>query len=205
MSRQIALGDVLLVNKMDLIPTEENTISLLEQRLRTLNTTAPLIQTTQGRVDLSQVLNIGAYHSFKHDNSSSNHPPHDHGHDHDHDHTAECHQHDLESISSVQLSVPTLSDAQLVKLDEWIRSVLWEKKFPGDTAETPGLEVLRCKGIYHSTVGKSYILQGVQTLYDVIEVPERDSDGATGNGKVVLIGRGLNDAMMSNLRQYIGV
>ncbi|KAF8606905.1 cobW-domain-containing protein [Ceratobasidium sp. AG-I] len=201
--QQIALADVLLVNKMDLIPTEENTIATLEQRLRTLNTTAPLIQTTHGRVDLSQVLNIGAYHSFKPSDTSTSHTPHDH--DHDHDHTAACHQHDLQSISSVQLSVPTLSNAQLVKLDEWIRSVLWEKKFPGDVDETPGLEVLRCKGIYHTTAGKRYILQGVQILYDITEVPERDSDGATGGGKVVFIGRGLNEATMLNLKQYIEI
>lgn len=205
MSRQIALADVLLVNKMDLISTEENKMTTLEQRLRALNPTAPLIQTTHGRVDLAQVLNIGAYRTFKPDDTSTSHLPHDHGHNHDHDHTAECHQHDLESISSVQLKVPSLSDAQLVKLDEWIRSVLWEKKLPGDTTETPGLEVLRCKGIYHTTDGKSYILQGVQILYDVTEVPERDSEGAAGDGKLVFIGRGLSEATMSNLKQHLGV
>lgn len=188
---------------MDLIPTEENTIANLEQRLRTLNPTGPLIQTTQGRVDLSQVLNIGAYRSFKPDNTSPSSPPHDHDHDHDHDHTAECHKHDLESISSVQLSVSTLSDTQLTKLDEWIRSVLWEKKLPGDTNETPGLEVLRCKGIYHTAAGKSYILQGVQILYDVTEVPGDDSEGTGRDGKLVFIGRGLSEATMLNLKRYI--
>ncbi|KDN48243.1 hypothetical protein RSAG8_02835, partial [Rhizoctonia solani AG-8 WAC10335] len=194
--RQIALADVLLVNKMDLAPSDGGIIPALEQQIRTLNPTAPLIRTTYGRVDLSKVLNTGAYNSFKvgSDPQVEIHTHcDDHAHTHEHD-SDDCHQHDLESISSIQMPVPILSEAQVSKLDEWIRLVLWEKKIPG-------LEVLRCKGIYHTTRGESYILQGVQTLYDVSKLPESSS----GDGKIVLIGRGISKDVVDDLRGYLGV
>ncbi|KAH7336915.1 CobW/HypB/UreG, nucleotide-binding domain-containing protein [Rhizoctonia solani] len=194
--RQIALADVLLVNKMDLAPSNGDSIPTLEQQIRTLNPTAPLIRTAHGRVDLSKVLNTGAYNSFKvgGDPQADAHAHNDdHTHTHEHD-VGDCHQSDLESISSIQIPVPILSETHISRLDEWIRLVLWEKRIPG-------LEVLRCKGIYHSTEGTSYILQGVQTLYDVTELPEKGS----GDGKIVLIGRGLSKDVASDLQGYIGV
>ncbi|CAE6503184.1 unnamed protein product [Rhizoctonia solani] len=193
---QIALADVILVNKMDIASSDGGGISVLEQQIRALNPTAPLIRTAHGRVDLSKVLNTGAYNSFKL-GSEAQVDPHthdgDHGHTHDHD-AEDCHQHDLESISSVQIPVPALSGTQLSKLDEWIRLVLWEERIPG-------LEVLRCKGIYHTIGGASYILQGVQTLYDVTKLPEKGS----GDGKIVLIGKGLSKDVIGDLRVYLDV
>lgn len=187
---------------MDL--AEESKVAALEQQIRNLNPVAPTIRTTQGRVDLSQVLNTGAYNSFK-VASIPQAEPHAHPNDHAHEHDAECHQHDLESISSVQVSLTALSESQISKLDEWIRSVLWEEKLPGTTAESHNLEVLRCKGIYHAAGRKSYILQGVQTLYDVTELPEGNSEGEIGEGKLVLIGRGLTNNVAHHLRQYLGL
>ncbi|ELU38988.1 CobW domain-containing protein [Rhizoctonia solani AG-1 IA] len=192
----LAEADVLLVNKMDLASSNGGDIQELEQQIRALNPTAPLIQTTHGRVDLSKVLNTGAYNSFKAGNDQKL-DVHAHADDHTHD-GDDCHQHDIESISSVQVAIPALSETQLAKLDEWIRLVLWEKLIPD-------VEVLRCKGIYHTENGKSYILQGVQTLYDVTELPESDSDIGSGKGKVVLIGRGLSKNITNNLQEYLGV
>ncbi|CAE6415438.1 unnamed protein product [Rhizoctonia solani] len=193
--RQIALADVLLVNKMDLASSDKD-IQALEQQIRTLNPTVPLIQTTHGRVDLSKVLNTGAYNSFK---AASDQKIDVHTHTDDHTHDADnCHQHDIESISSIQIPIPTLSGAQLAKIDEWIRLVLWEKMIPE-------VEILRCKGIYHTENGKSYLLQGVQTLYDVTELPKNGSGTSSEHGKVVLIGRGLSNIIVDNLREYLGL
>ncbi|KAG8749821.1 hypothetical protein FRC12_013205 [Ceratobasidium sp. 428] len=198
--QQIALSDVLLVNKMDLIPPGEATITTLEQRIRALNPTAPLIHTTHGKVDLARVLNIGAYQSFE--------PGKDldlDSHSLDHEHTADCHHHDLESISSVQIAVPVLTDSQLTKLDEWIRSVLWENKLSGINSEGLKVEILRCKGIYHAVNGKSYILQGVQTLYDVTELGERDSEETVTTGKLVFIGRRLDETVVEDLKRCLEI
>ncbi|CAE6406911.1 COBW domain-containing protein 1 [Rhizoctonia solani] len=196
--RQIALADVLLVNKMDLAASDGGTIPALEQQIRALNPTAPMIRTAHGRVDLSKVLNTGAYNSFKVGNEPqvddhTHCDDHAHTHTHEHD-TGDCHQRDLESISSIEIPVPILSETQVSKLDEWIRLVLWEERIPG-------LEVLRCKGIYHTTSGTSHILQGVQTLYDVTKMPEKGS----GDGKIVLIGKGISAGVVDDLRGYLGV
>ncbi|CAE7225592.1 unnamed protein product [Rhizoctonia solani] len=194
--RQIALADILLINKMDIASSDGGNLPELERQIHNLNPTAPLIRTAHGRVDLSKVLNTGAYNSFK----VGSDPPVDahthcdnHNHIHEHD-VDDSHQRDLESISSIQIPIPILSETQVSKLDEWIRLVLWEKRFPE-------LEVLRCKGIYHTAGGGSYILQGVQTLYDITKLPEEDS----GDGKVVLIGRGLSSDVVGDLRGYLGV
>jgi G3E family GTPase len=171
-------------------------IQALEQQIRALNPTTPLIPTTHGRVDLSKVLNTGSYNSFK---TVGNQKTDVHIHTDDHTHDEDnCHQHDIESISSIQIPIPVLSEAQLAKIDEWIRLVLWENMIPE-------VEVLRCKGIYHTESGKSYILQGVQTLYDVTQLPGNDSGTSSGDGKVVLIGRGLSNNLVSNLQGYLGV
>ncbi|KAG8742180.1 hypothetical protein FRC10_001936 [Ceratobasidium sp. 414] len=200
--QQIALSDVLLMNKIDLIPPGESSINILEQRLRALNPAAPLIHTTHGQVDLARVLNLGAYQSFK---PGQNLDFRSHNHDDDHEHTADCHHHDLESVSSVQVAIPMLTDSQLTKLDEWIRSVLWENKLSKAGFEEARVEILRCKGIYHAANGKSFILQGVQTLYDVIELGERDSGEAATTGKLVFIGRRLDETVVKDLKEYVGV
>ncbi|KAG9123944.1 hypothetical protein FRC07_013403 [Ceratobasidium sp. 392] len=200
--QQIALSDILLVNKMDLIPPGEASITILGQRLRALNPAAPLIHTTHGKVDLGQVLNIGAYQSFK---PGQDLDLHSHNHDHDHEHTADCHHHDLESISSIQIAVPVLTESQLTKLDEWIRSVLWENKLAETNPKGHKVEILRCKGLYHAANGKSYILQGVQTLYDVTELGERASEETATTGKLVFIGRRLDDTVTKDLKEYVGI
>ncbi|QRW06536.1 COBW/P47K family protein [Ceratobasidium sp. AG-Ba] len=202
--QQIALSDVLLVNKMDLVPPGESTIASLEGRLRALNPTAPLIQTTQGRVDLARVLNINAYQSFQ-PGQGQGLDPHSHNHDHGHEHSTDCHHHDLESISSVQLAVPILTDHQLARLDEWIRSVLWEKNLLVGNIEGREFEILRCKGIYRATNGRTYILQGVQTLYDVTELGEQEPGDTSFVGKLVFIGRRIDEAIVTDLRKYVGI
>ncbi|KAG9074337.1 hypothetical protein FS749_014115 [Ceratobasidium sp. UAMH 11750] len=200
--QQIALSDILLVNKMDLVPSGEDSLSTLGERLHALNPAAPLIHTTHGKVDLARVLNIGAYQSFK---SGQDLDLHSHGQDQDHEHTADCHHHDLESVSSVQVAVPVLTDLQLIKLDEWIRSVLWENKLSRAGSEGAKIEILRCKGIYHAANGKSFILQGVQTLYDVIELGARDSEETAMTGKLVFIGRRLDQTVAKDLKEYVGI
>ncbi|KAG9099478.1 hypothetical protein FRC06_005253 [Ceratobasidium sp. 370] len=200
--QQIAVSDVLLVNKMDLVPPGGDSLATLEQRLYALNPAVPLIHVTHGKVDLARVLNIGAYQSFK---PGQNLDLDSHGHDHDHEHTADCHHHDLESVSSVQVAVPVLTDSQLTKLDEWIRSVLWENKLSTVGSEGTRVEILRCKGIYHAANGKSFILQGVQTLYDVIELGERGPEEMAGTGKLVFIGRRLDEAVVKDVKEYVGI
>ncbi len=56
---QIEFADVLVVNKIDLVSTEE--LNRLEALLHRMNTRAKLIRSQQGRVALSEVLNTGRF------------------------------------------------------------------------------------------------------------------------------------------------
>ncbi|TNN17771.1 COBW domain-containing protein isoform 5 [Schistosoma japonicum] len=57
--RQILLADVLIVNKTDLISSSEKTAVV--QRIREINSSAKLIETTYSKVDLEDVLDLKIY------------------------------------------------------------------------------------------------------------------------------------------------
>lgn len=68
----------------------------------------------------------------------------------------------------------------------------------------PDLEVLRCKGIWWNKRGEQFVLQGVRSLYEVSKITAKTKpEGETMAGKLVLIGRGLNEAVQHSLRQVV--
>ncbi len=56
---QIAFADVILLNKTDLVTTEE--LNILEQRIRQINAMAKIERTQNAEVDLDRVLGINAF------------------------------------------------------------------------------------------------------------------------------------------------
>jgi G3E family GTPase len=56
---QIAFADVILLNKLDLVPPEE--VDKLEHRIRSMNATAKIHRTTNSIVDMDRILNVGAF------------------------------------------------------------------------------------------------------------------------------------------------
>ncbi|MEM8805175.1 MAG: GTP-binding protein [Cyanobacteria bacterium P01_G01_bin.38] len=93
---QIAYGDILLLNKADLV--DEADLDLLEVKVREVKEGARILRTTQSQVPLPLILSVGLFESDKYfdtqegheDHSDCDHDhghgEHDHGHDHDHDH-----------------------------------------------------------------------------------------------------------------------
>lgn len=79
---QIAYGDIILLNKADLV--DEADLDLLEVRIRDIKQGARIIRTTRGQVPLPLILSVGLFESDKYLDQESEHG-HDH-HDHDHDH-----------------------------------------------------------------------------------------------------------------------
>lgn len=91
---QIAYGDILLLNKVDLV--DEADADLLETRLRDMKPDARIIRTSQSQVPLPLILSVGLFESDKYfaedaDEHDHEHHDHDHSHDHDHDHSAHAH------------------------------------------------------------------------------------------------------------------
>ncbi|MEL7035731.1 MAG: GTP-binding protein [Cyanobacteria bacterium J06592_8] len=90
---QIAYGDIIVLNKTDLV--EEADVDHLEVRLRDLKRDVRILKTTQSKVSLPLVLSVGLFESDRYlDEEKSDHD-HDHEHEHHHhDHEHEHHHHD---------------------------------------------------------------------------------------------------------------
>jgi G3E family GTPase len=81
---QIAYGDILLLNKADLV--DEADLDALEVRVRDIKPGARIMRTVKGQVPLAMLLSVGLFESDKYYNPEENAHQDDHGHDHDHDH-----------------------------------------------------------------------------------------------------------------------
>ena len=102
---QIAYGDIILLNKVDLV--DANRIEYLESSINKVKEGARIMRTTQAQVPLPLILSVGLFesgqyfdddddHGHDHDHGHGHdHHGHDHGHDHhDHDHGHDHHAHD---------------------------------------------------------------------------------------------------------------
>jgi len=198
--RQIACADVILLNKVDLVAISE--IPSVEGQLYAVNPSAAIYRTVKGQIDLKHVMGIGAYSSAPklwHNVTSSSH-------DHDKEHHGQAHldgatHYEIRGIASLQVSCPVMLSSQLEKFDEWIRTVLWENRLPGGT-EDPELQVLRCKGVFTTDSGEQYVLQGVRSMYEMSRAAE-EIVGVPEPGKLVLIGKGLTDAVRRSLEETV--
>lgn len=94
---QISYGDIILLNKTDLV--DEANLDALEVRIRDIKEGARILRTVKGKVPLAMLLSVGLFESDKyfapgetaHDPEHHDHKPHDHEH---HDHTDHAHEHD---------------------------------------------------------------------------------------------------------------
>jgi G3E family GTPase len=89
---QIAYGDIILLNKADLV--DESDLDGLEIKIRDVKEGARILRTTQANVPLPLILSVGLFESDKYFQKSETEHGHDHAHDHDHAHG---HDHDAHS------------------------------------------------------------------------------------------------------------
>ncbi|KAG6811371.1 hypothetical protein H0H92_007756 [Tricholoma furcatifolium] len=212
--KQIAGSDVILLNKADLVSPES--LAEVEGLIRRINPAAPIYRTIRSDVDLSHIMGTGAFTAPPPITPAPRSPAPGHihnancNHDHDHAHAPEgvkSTHYELRGISSLQVSCPILSPTRFEALDAWIRSVLWDNRIPEsspDGAQTD-LLVLRCKGLITMDDGTQHVLQGVRSMYDMVEV-ERGSGNDISlpqTGKIILIGKGLDDTVRRSLENAI--
>lgn len=89
---QIAYGDIILLNKADLV--EEGDLDRLELKVRDIKEGARILRTTQSKVPLQLILSVGLFESDKYFEPTQ-HDAHDHDHGtHAHDHGTHEHGHD---------------------------------------------------------------------------------------------------------------
>jgi len=215
---QIVAADRILVNKIDL--AEEEALGSLEGSLRRLNQTAPILRSSYGKVDLSNILGVNGFrpsyvreraeildidldddhdahghHDHDCHDAACEHPDHDHAHDH---------RHGDEGGKAGPISLrPHRHDATVKS-----HSFVYPEPFDGeklaaflkDYLAEHGDDIFRTKGIV-SVAGdeRFFVLQAVHKLVDF------RADHAWGEdkpkSKFVFIGRNLDRAGIDrNLR-----
>jgi len=202
--RQIAAADVILLNKTDLVSAAN--LQTTEDLLSKINPVVTIHRTVRADINLEHVLNIRAYASRILSQVAT--PPSD-----DHDHASHDHEsaddkasthYEMRGITSLRITCPVLSPEQLERLEQWIRTVLWECQLPGYFGDTQkgSLEVLRCKGMFGTQSGQTFVLQGVRNLYE-LEPLIGDDVGLPEHGKLVFIGKGLDDSVRKSLESIL--
>ena len=86
---QVVYGDILLLNKCDLV--SEQRLTDLEGQLRAIKSDARILRSVKGDVSLPLLLSVGLFESDKVAAQQSH--GHDHAHSHEHDHSACDHEH----------------------------------------------------------------------------------------------------------------
>jgi G3E family GTPase len=166
---QIAFADVILINKTDLVSSEQ--LSEVEARIRGINPYAKLHRTERAKIPLDAVLGRNA---FDLDRILDLEPDflgadnHDHHHDHDHDHGHHHgdedghvhahgglkHYHD-EEMQSIALRTEKPLDPD--KFFPWVQ----------DLVQKEGPSILRCKGILaFKDDDERFVFQGVHMILD---------------------------------------
>ncbi|MBK9620784.1 MAG: GTP-binding protein [Candidatus Obscuribacter sp.] len=201
---QIALADIILLNKLDLVDASE--VELVEQKLRALNTLAVLHKTERSNVAFAQILDQGLFagamptkgesdKAHAHDHDDHEHCEHDHGdcdHDHDaHDHGGEAcdhdhhdgghlhaHHHD-EDVVSVGCELP--GELSRERFNAWF----------GPLIRTQGDRIYRCKGVLSvANDSKKVVLQAVHSVVEVTSGGDWAQEKRLS--RIVFIGKDLN-------------
>lgn len=194
---QIAYGDIILLNKADLV--DEANIDALEVRIRDIKEGARILRTVKGQAPLGALLSVGLFESDKyfnpedahgHHNHESHHAhddhsacdhdhghcTHDHDHDHDHDHHHHHHSNHLENDGFTSVSFESDRPFSIRKFQHFL-----DNQLPTN--------VFRAKGIlWFDESPKRHIfhLSGKRFSLD-----DDDWKGAPKN-QLVLIGQNLN-------------
>jgi len=154
-TRQIALADTVIINKLDLINEEQ--LTDLRNKIKQINSVATLIETANASVDIGAILDMKAYENINETVL------------HDKIETAETYRqqdvsgHIDRTVGTVTLQYPC--DLDSVKLDEFLQELLWEKKITDSKGCV--MQIYRLKGVI-ALAGESrrQLLQAVHELWD---------------------------------------
>jgi G3E family GTPase len=164
---QIAFADVILLNKTDLVTTEE--LDELEKRIHSMNAMAKIYRTQNSELKMDALLGVKAFdlnHALEIDPQFL---------------SEDAHEHD-ETVTSVAIVESGVVDG--LKLNEWL----------GDLLRTKGVDIFRMKGILNiAGEDRRFVFQGVHMLFD--GKPDRPwKPTETRKNELVFIGRNLDEA-----------
>jgi G3E family GTPase len=171
---QVVYGDILLLNKADLV--DEQRLNAVEAELRAIKTDARILRSSRGEVPLALLLSVGLFESDRLASlQAQEEHHHHHGHEHHHPHTPE-----LEGFNSVSLAVDAPFD--LRRFQHFLDNQLPESVF-------------RAKGVlwFRETERRHlFHLCGKRFTIDDSDWPE----GSERHTRVVAIGKDLDQAAL---------
>jgi len=189
---QIAFADVVVLNKTDLVTPEE--LRQVEATIRAINPTARIHRTERAAVDLSAVLDRGAFdlkrvlENDPHFLDAEDDHDHHHDHDHDHDHHGHDHHHHHGAASDIHdVTVRSVSlrggEMDSKKFFPWIEKI----------TQMEGPNILRLKGIIAFRDDPDrYVIQGVHMIIEGDhQRPWKDDE--KHESRLVFIGRDLDE------------
>jgi G3E family GTPase len=199
---QIAFADVILINKTDLVSSEQ--LSEVEARIRGINPYAKLHKTQRAKIPLDAVLGRNAFDldrildlepdflgTDNHDHHRHHDDDHDHGHHHGdedghaHAHGGLKHYHD-EEMQSIALHTEKPLDPD--KFFPWVQ----------DLVQKEGPNILRCKGILaFKDDEERFVFQGVHMILDGDHQRPWKPDEKR-NSRIIFIGRHLPGKLITD-------
>ncbi len=161
---QIVIADRIILNKVDLVADDE--LGRLEAQVRRLNATAPILRSSHARVDLENILGIGAFSAQRGELAL--------------DVQGRAHDPDLESVSFVYQK-----EFSREKFEQWLKRLLDEK----------GDDLYRLKGIVaFAGEPRRYVLQAVHRITDLKPADAWGAEKPAT--RLVFIGRALDRAAL---------
>ncbi|KAK9105355.1 hypothetical protein Scep_022199 [Stephania cephalantha] len=180
---QIAFADVVILNKVDLVPQSpmaSDVLKELESDIYKINSLATIVRSVRCNVDLSMILDRRAYDAkhiahleslLKENQSVSANSLHDH--------------------SFRTLCIYEEQQVDLSKVELWLEEILWEKKY--------NMDVYRCKGILNIlNSDQLHTIQAVREIYEIVPARKWQQHDNPIN-KIVFIGRNLNESLLRDL------
>lgn len=196
---QIIYGDILLLNKTDLVSPER--VKEVEENLRSIKKDARILHSVKGEVPLPLLMSVGLFesdrvagqdahdHDHEHHDHDHGHAHHDHGHhhhdhDHDHDHGHAHHHHpDIEGYTS--LSFQSDGPFSLRQFQNFLDNQLPESVF-------------RAKGIlWFNESEKRHVFHLAGKRFSI---DDSDWDGERKN-QLVLIGQEMDHSILKEQLQ----
>ena len=188
---QIALADVLLLNKIDTVENDQELIKRVENRVKSINSNVPIYETKFGDISLDKILDLHAYEArdvnelIQTTNTESN--VHDH------------------RMGTKTFNFRRLNDMEeFARFEKFLQDVLWDEE--DDDAGTSGdsaargrkqMEIHRVKGLVY--IGDTYrVIQGVRKTYDVIEGSQEMSEIKLSESRLVVIGKYIDQELISS-------
>ena len=179
---QIMYGDIIILNKTDLVPEEK--LQELETYINKSKTKARILRSQLGVVPLPLILDIeidqSAIAAAKESSQQADHHDHAEVHEHDadcqHDHDHRHHSHHLENDGFISISFQSDRAFDLDKFQNFL-----DKQLP--------IDVFRAKGIlWFANIDSRYVFQLSGKRYEL----KTDDRGKSLNNQLVIIGRNLH-------------